>query len=293
MSERDSSYDPAAVEIQPAATVMLVDDRPDLHVLMVHRTARVVFAPDSWVFPGGRVDPEDHLEDFEAVCGGLSDEQASRILGVERGGLAWWIAACRETLEEAGLLLAMGSAVDQELVTDLRRRVQEDESVFPDLLLQHGLTLDVTLVEEIARFITPCGPPRRFDARFMVALAPHDQEPSHDEGEIVNWEWVRPAEALERWRRGEMAMMSPTVRMVSCLERFSSADAVMAVAKKRLDYKRVRVEDPNGEYRVLLPGEEGYETAELEVESGWVRLWEDGEDGEDGRKRARARSRSA
>ena len=62
--------------------------------------------------------------------------------------------------------------------------------------------------------------------------------------------------------------------MISCLSRFESAEQVMAVARQRLEYKRVRVDDPEGEYRVLLPGEPGYETADLEVETGWVRLWE-------------------
>ncbi len=72
----------ADVPVRPAATVMLVDDRPDLHVLMVHRTARVVFAPDSWVFPGGRVDPEDHMDDVGLLINGLTDAEASRIVDV-------------------------------------------------------------------------------------------------------------------------------------------------------------------------------------------------------------------
>jgi 8-oxo-dGTP pyrophosphatase MutT (NUDIX family) len=270
---RKRNYDPAAVEIRPAATVLLVDDRPDLHVLMVHRTARVVFAPDSWVFPGGKVDPTDHLEDFDTVCRGLSDAEASRILELERGGLAWWIAACRETLEEAGLLLAT-EPVAPDVVADLRRRVEEDESIFTDLLVERGIQLDVTNIEEIARFITPFGPPRRFDARFLLALTPPNQEPSHDQGEIVNWQWMRPQDALNQWAEGRMTMMSPTVRMVACLSRFETAEQVMAVARQRLAYQRVRVDDPNGAYRVVLPGEPGYETAELEVESGWVRLWQ-------------------
>jgi hypothetical protein len=71
-----------------------------------------------------------------------------------------------------------------------------------------------------------------------------------------------------------MEMISPTVRMVACLDRFPTADAVMAAAARRLPYQRVRVIDPKGAYTVVLPGEPGYETAELEVESGWVRLWE-------------------
>ncbi len=271
-------YDPAAVPIAHAATVMLVDDRgpaADLHVLMVRRTAKVVFAPDNWVFPGGRVDPEDHLDDVDRLCSGLADDEASAALDVDRGGLAWWIAACRETLEEAGLLLVTGSQrLDHEQVAALRREVLADEGRFPDALLDRGLTLDVSAIEEVARFVTPQGPPRRFDARFFVARAPLDQSPSHDEGEIVSWEWIRPGEALDRWAEGEMTMMSPTVRMVACLDRYRSADDVMAVARKRLPYQRVRVDDPDGEYRVVLPGEAGYETAEVEVESGWVRLWE-------------------
>lgn len=265
-------FDPAAVPVQPAATVILVDDRPDLQVLMLRRTGRVVFAPDMWVFPGGRVDPEDHLGELGNVITGLSDAEASRVLDVERGGLAWWLAACRETLEESGLLLAHTAASD-DAVTRLRDRVREDESVFADLLIEAGIVLDATAIEEVARFITPKGSPRRFDARFFVARAPENQHPHHDDGEIVEWEWVTPHDALERWSQGAFAMMSPTVRMLACLDRYPDADAVMRAARRRSPYRRVRVVDPDGEYRVVLPGEAGYETAELEVESGWVRLW--------------------
>lgn len=253
---------------------MLLDDRPDLHVLMVRRTSKVVFAANMWVFPGGRVDPDDHLEEFDSICSGMTDAEASRILGVERGGLAWWIAACRETLEEAGLLLAAGSGVDQDLVTHLRNRVREDERGFTDLLLEHGISLDITQMEEVARFITPFGAPRRFDARFLVARAPAGQRPSQDDHEIVNWDWIRPQDALARWAAGDLQMMSPTVRLLACLAPFRSAAEVVEVAKMRLDYQRVRVVDPEGAYQVVLPGEPGYDTAALEVETGWVRLWQ-------------------
>lgn len=276
----DLGYDPDAVKISHAATVMLIDDRvgshgtePELHVLMLRRNAKVVFGPDNWVFPGGRVDPEDHIDDFDRLCVGLSDHEASQILDIERGGLAWWIAACRETLEEAGLLLADGLAPHVDL-DELRERVRENESVFVDELLERNITLDVSTIEEVARFITPHGPPRRFDARFFVAQAPTDQLPHFDDGEIVNLAWMRPDDALGAWRAGDMTMMSPTVRMVECLGRFRSVPELMETARRRLDYQRVRVVDPNGQYRVVLPGEPGYETAELEVESGWVRLWQ-------------------
>ena len=125
----------------------------------------------------------------------------------------------------------------------------------PSHFLRSLLGNSTTAIEEVARFVTPLGSPRRFDARFLVALAPSGQEPSHDKGEIVNWDWIRPQDALDRWAAGELEMLSPTVRLVACLSRYRSAPQVMAVAKKRLDYKRVRVDDPEGEYRVVLPGE--------------------------------------
>lgn len=68
----------------PAATVVLLRDAPDLEVLMLHKTSQVAFG-GMWVFPGGRVDPED--------AEGTSDElEAARR------------AAARETLEETGLV---------------------------------------------------------------------------------------------------------------------------------------------------------------------------------------------
>lgn len=266
-------FDPTTVPVRPAATVMLLDDRPELEVLMLRRTSKVVFGPDNWVFPGGRVDPDDHVDDFDRLCQGLSDREASTILEVERGGLAWWLAACRETLEESGLLLAT-DIPDSVDVDDLRDRVRADEGRFVDLLLEHDLTLDVTGIEQVGRFITPMGSPRRFDAHFFVARAPDDQEPHHDDGEIVHWEWVQPQAALERWGSGEMTMMTPTARMLACLARHRDVDSVLALARRRLPYQRVRVSDPEGDYRVVLPGEPGYDTADLQVESGWIRLWD-------------------
>ena len=83
-------YDPDAVVIRPAATVMLVDDRPDLHVLMLRRSPRQVFATSMWVYPGGAVDAADGV----CPCGGLDDVAAGRKLGLDGGGgLAYWVAA--------------------------------------------------------------------------------------------------------------------------------------------------------------------------------------------------------
>ncbi|MGB0147408.1 MAG: NUDIX hydrolase, partial [Ilumatobacteraceae bacterium] len=97
----------ADIPVRPAATVMLVrdgDEGPE--VFMLRRTLSAAFAGGQYVFPGGKVDGTDHADELEAICDGLDDAEASARLGVESGGLAWLVAAIRESFEEAGVLLA-------------------------------------------------------------------------------------------------------------------------------------------------------------------------------------------
>ncbi len=68
----------------PAATVVLLRDRPDgVETLMLQRTSKVHFG-GMWVFPGGRLDADDYRADGNV-------DNAARV------------AAARETKEEAGL----------------------------------------------------------------------------------------------------------------------------------------------------------------------------------------------
>src|ERR1700690_4524114 len=92
---------------RPAATLILVRDVDSgMEVFMIRRTQSAVFMGGAHVFPGGGVDASDAAPDLAAHCEGMDDAEASRRLGVERGGLAYWVAALRECFEEAGLLLA-------------------------------------------------------------------------------------------------------------------------------------------------------------------------------------------
>jgi len=76
----------------PAATVLALRDSGDgPEILMVQRNAKGTFA-SNWVFPGGKVDPED-------FAGGNDIVAASRR------------AACREALEEADLVVDESSLV--------------------------------------------------------------------------------------------------------------------------------------------------------------------------------------
>src|SRR3954467_5124027 len=95
----------------PAATVTLVRDADaGLEVLMLQRNFQSGFMPGMFLFPGGAIDPGDEAAAVVSRCAGLDDERASEALGMDRGGLAYWAAAIRESFEEAGVLLAYDEA---------------------------------------------------------------------------------------------------------------------------------------------------------------------------------------
>src|SRR5277367_2656854 len=101
-----------SVTLRDAATVMLIRDADDgeggtaIEVCMLRRNLASEFVAGAYVFPGGSVDPEDRGPRAAALCQGRSDAEASAVLGVDSGGLAFWVAALRECFEEAGVLVA-------------------------------------------------------------------------------------------------------------------------------------------------------------------------------------------
>lgn len=278
-----AAFDPAAVAVRPAATIMLLDDRPDLHVLLLRRRAGSAFVGGMSVFPGGAVDPADAAHEVEAQCSGLDDAGASRRLGLSRGGLAYWVAAVRGTFEEAGVLLAIdarGGMVDlsppavEGRFARLRVEVDSGRARLADTVRAEGLRLAVDRVHYAARWITPQGPPRRYDTRFFVAALPPGQRPVHDDREAVDSEWRRPREALARFARGELALLPPTVGMLRILAGFECArDAVAAAARCEDAPDLPALLTGSGEgWRVVLPGDGDYETAPPQELRAWVRL---------------------
>ena len=79
-------------------------------------------------------------------------------------------------------------------------------------------------------WITPPGGPRRYTTRFFVAPLPDGQTPSHDEGEAVDHEWVRPADALDRFAAGEWDLILPTERSLHALAGFRTVAEALAHA---------------------------------------------------------------
>jgi glyoxylase-like metal-dependent hydrolase (beta-lactamase superfamily II)/8-oxo-dGTP pyrophosphatase MutT (NUDIX family) len=254
---------------RPAATLILVRDADaGLEVLMARRTQLADFAGGAYVFPGGAVDAADHGAPLAALCTGLDDAAASERLGIERGGLAYWIAAIRESFEEAGLLLAHGDdgdlirimAEQQAAFDAVRRAIAAGEASLHAFAQARSLRLATDRLHYFSHWITQAGRPRRYDTRFFLAEAPRHQQPSHDGSELVHHVWITPVEALDRHGRGEFNLLFPTVKTLEILAKLKTVDSAIDYARTP---RPTRAMEPRAGFgregkKLLVPGDYAY-----------------------------------
>jgi 8-oxo-dGTP pyrophosphatase MutT (NUDIX family) len=253
-----------------AATVMLL--RPagagaGVEVLMLRRVAAMKFAPGAYVFPGGSVDPAD----YGAVGWHGPDpaEFGARLGASAEMARALVCAAVRETFEEAGVLLA--GAPDGGPVADPsgpsweadRAALVAGAVTLAELLSRRGLVLRADLLVPWARWITPEGEPRRFDARFFAAALPAGQLATGHAAESDHIAWLRPGDAIESARAGQISMLPPTA---TTLHDFAvagddvGADAVAGILGRRPVIQPVvpRLVLEDGQAWLYVPDEVGY-----------------------------------
>ncbi len=254
---------------RPAATVLTLRDAPNgYEILMLRRNARSEFMGGVFVFPGGAVDDED----AGAPVYGLSDQVASQRLGLESGGLAFYVASLRELFEEAGLLIVCDDegreirfTTPEELarLASYRRALNAGETPFTQVLARERLCLDMRGMAYLAHWITPAGMPRRYDTRFFVVLAPHGQPATHDAHETVADRWMRPRDALSAQRGGEFDMVPPTIRNLEAIAHFSTAHEVLDFARALGPVTAIepRLLERDGAVVIVIPGDEGFDTA--------------------------------
>jgi 8-oxo-dGTP pyrophosphatase MutT (NUDIX family) len=263
------AFDPTTVPIRTAATVMLVRDAfdgdPGIEVFMLRRTGNASFGAGMYVFPGGRVDDVDGGAEIEPFCDGLTDVEASQQLGLDSGGLAFWVASIRECFEEAGILLAVTRDGSPLIVrSDDRHAVHDGSLSMVELCRRDGLVLDLSTTQYVDHWITPMGERRRFDTRFFVTEAPHGQDGGHDDKETIDSLWVRPEAALRRHRDGDLMMMPPTIKNLDWLCGFASAAEVMAagaaIQHPVTILPKIRVDALGKMVGVAMPHDADYDT---------------------------------
>lgn len=168
------------------------------------------------VFPGGRVDPGDHAL---AATLPARDDTAARI------------AAIRETIEEAGLAVAMVPPPSPAMVADTRRRLHDGEP-FAAILADTGIALDLDQLHPFARWLPAHAPVRVFDTLFFLARAPGNAAlATVDATENVRLVWIGAGEMLTAADAGHATIIYPTRRNLERLAQFATFDRAVADAR--------------------------------------------------------------
>jgi len=230
-------------EAIPAATLVLMREAdggpPEL--LVTERTGHMAFAAGALVFPGGRVDADDH--------------RTADLLGTD----AARIAAIRETIEETGLAPGLAPAPDAAIVQALREGLA-DEEPFASLLAAHGLALEAGALTPFARWCPNFRETRRFDTMFFLAEAPAGgPEPTISAHEAVRAFWASAADILAELEAGRAHAIFPTRRNLERLARFASiAEASADAALHPVATITPWVEERGGVAHVCIPEGIGY-----------------------------------
>lgn len=176
----------APIPALAAASMVIIDDRPDLHVLIGKRRPGA-FVGDMIVYPGGAVDAADFAVGPSRLPGaaapGLSSADAAGYLH----------AAVRESREEVGL--------------------------WPDV----EAVIDGACFAAVGHWVTPEDAPRRYDTRFFLARHPGGEAAVCDP-ELVDVWWERPSDTLDRLDRGELHAITPTVSFLTALSQYRNVE---------------------------------------------------------------------
>ncbi len=235
--------------IRPASTVILVRDVPQddgqYQIFMLKRTNAAAFAGGMYVFPGGKVDPDDHLHKYDTWRTGPGQNQQAQLQALGNEWRGFWIAGIRESFEEAGLLLAYDSSGqlleyhNDEMAARFdtyRHDVHEGRLSLLQICREENLKLALDHVHYFNRWITPEGRPRRFDTRFFIAEAPLVQEGLHDEKETIDSSWISPTEALERHEADDFGLMRVTKIQLETLATFKNVAQIRDALQNAKNY---------------------------------------------------------
>jgi ADP-ribose pyrophosphatase YjhB (NUDIX family) len=251
---------PEAVAIRPASTVMLVrDGRAGPEAFTLQRASSMPFAAGMTAFPGGGVDPSDVEPDVPWsgphpnwwAAGWRIDAAAAR---------GQVVAAVRELFEETGVLLAgqrlggTGNAAGHgagavaardarhgtahgaraaavqptaDEIEAARTAITAHERSMASTLRSWNAPLRAEMLRPWARWITPVGPPRRYDTYFFVAALPTGARARLVTTEAAAGGWRRPADVLRAAAAWKVGLLPPTMAMMTDLAEASSADELM------------------------------------------------------------------
>lgn len=186
-----------------AAAVILLNEAGD-RVLWARRNPQIAFLGGWHAFPGGKLEASDALVPVE----NCADAELEKFI----------ICAAREAFEETGVLLARGG---EKLTRGQRASLHDDlisgRMTFAEITEHWNLWIDAADFAYTGFWTTPQFSPVRFKTRFFLAACPPKQTPYAAISELENVEFVRPIDALEKWKKSEVLISPPVLLSLKTL----------------------------------------------------------------------------
>ena len=260
--------DPAATPVPPkdAATLLVLrpgSERSAPEVFCVRRHAQSAFLGGAVVFPGGKLDAADALDLVQELSDG-PHPRASVFADDARHAAALSVCACRESFEEAAILPCEPS-LDGAALLVARERIDQGELTLARLLVEADRRLATRSLVPFARWITPVGEQRRYDARFFVTELPAGQQGLHDAHEATSSVWAPPARILEAFHAGNLWLAPPTIRCLELLAPTRSVDEALALCAEQSLAPICPLFVPGDPHMLVLPGDPRHQVSERRV----------------------------
>ena len=223
--------------LDSASVVLLRDTAQGMQVLLLRRHQASNVLGGAYVFPGGKLDPEDQhpalLSQLSQDAVTLHQRLAEPELTPQRAA-GLFVAAIREAFEECRILLGQTGADTPDLAA-LQNALASGQSwaqAFQNLSLQ----LHTDALVPWTRWITPRQASvthKRFDTRFFITRVPEGQTAEHDNFEATETLWTTPREALIRYWDHEIELAPPQIMGLVQLARHPDSHSALTEAQSR------------------------------------------------------------
>ena len=223
----------------PSATIVLTrKHQGEFQVYLLRRNKKSRFMGGYYVFPGGIVDDEDlDCRVWEARSDLGPEETLKRFGGnfSEIKPLGFCVAAIRETMEEAGILLAHGEkSIKDELekIRALSASGNLSQGWFIERAVSLGWILEFSALSRWSHWITPELMKHRYNTRFFLATIPPGQECRPDTRETSDGLWISAEKGLAGNMKGEIPLSPPTLVTLHDLLKYPTFEALAKETKK-------------------------------------------------------------
>jgi len=188
-----------------AAAVILLNEAGD-KVLWAQRNPQLAFLGGWHAFPGGKFEASDALIKIENGA----DAELEKFI----------VCAVREAFEETGVLLVRNG---ERLTRGQRASLHDDlisgRMTFAEILQHWNLWIDANDFQYTGFWTTPQFSPVRFKTRFFLTACPPKQTPYAAISELQNVEFIRPDDALGRWKNSEVLISPPVLLSLKTLSK--------------------------------------------------------------------------